>query len=65
MDRIDEINQVLISKGKLVRGDILNRICQRANITRQTLNEKRRRKSEIRDSEMKIILEELKLPLEG
>lgn len=64
MDRIDEINAVLSKMGKLVRGDKLNDICKRANITRMTLNRKRLRKSDIRESEMKIILEELKLPLE-
>ena len=64
MDRIDEINEVLSKMGKLVRGDKLNDICKRANITRMTLNRKRLRKSDIRESEMKIILEELKLPLE-
>lgn len=64
MDRIDEINAVLSKMGKLVRGDKLNDICKRAKITRMTLNRKRLRKSDIRESEMKIILEELKLPLE-
>ena len=50
--------------GKLARGDKLNAIYKRAKITRMTLNRKRLRKSDIRESEMKIILEELKLPLE-